>query len=147
MTLPVKRRRGSRRTLSSRLTCTSSSLRIDKISVELASIQERYYKANQESTDARLKAQTLENSVNRRFIQFTELKREVVGLKVYLNEVEEATYSRAAGGSWQEQREKENLAGFVQKVKKVMRTAEHTSGAAYVGESNPPDSFRGVRGS
>ena len=36
---------------------------MEKINAELTAVQDRYFKANQEGTEARLRVQSLENSV------------------------------------------------------------------------------------
>lgn len=48
------------------------------------------------------------------------------GLKIYVNEVDE--YANRSGNGWQEQRDKENLANFIQRFKKVLRTSELAQG-------------------
>ena len=46
-------------------------------------------------------------------MQYSELRRDVGGLKVYVNEIEDFSNTRNPNGGWQEQRDKENLANFV----------------------------------
>jgi len=58
---------------------------------------------------------------------FSDLKREITGLKVYLSEIEDYASSRVASGGWQEQRDRENVSNFVQRVKKLMKKAESSS--------------------
>lgn len=50
------------------------------------------------------------------------------GLKIYLNEIDEYANRSANNGGWQEQRDKENLGNFVQRLKKVLRNSELAQG-------------------
>lgn len=57
------------------------------------------------------------------------MRRELGGLKIYVNEIDEYANARVSGGGWQEQRDKENLANFVQRLKKVLRNSELAQGS------------------
>jgi hypothetical protein len=50
-------------------------------------------------------------------------------LKIYVNEIDEYA-NKSSGSGWQEQRDKENLANFVQRLKKVLRNSELAQGSS-----------------
>ena len=83
------------------------------MNAEINSSQDRIFKLNQENTELRLKMQSTDNDVIFEFMQYSELRRDVGGLKVYVNEIEDFSNTRNPNGGWQEQRDKENLANFV----------------------------------
>ena len=43
----------------------------------------------------------------------SELKRDILGLKVYLSEAETFASTRAASGNWEEQRARDNISNLV----------------------------------
>jgi hypothetical protein len=47
-----------------------------------------------------------------------------------LNEIDEYANRSSSSGGWQEQRDKENLGNFVQRLKKVLRNSELAQGSA-----------------
>lgn len=49
-------------------------------------------------------------------MQLSQLKRQINGIKIYLKEVEDYGNTKVASGSWQEQRDRENIANFVRSM-------------------------------
>ena len=63
-----------------------------------------------------------------------------------MSEIEDFAYARPAGESWQEQRNRENLANFIQRMKKLIKSVEVSHNTAYVSEGRGVDPANGGLG-
>lgn len=61
---------------------------------------------SQETSEVKIKKEESENDL-------ADLKREINSLKVYMTELESFGSAKAASGSWEEQRERDNVSNFV----------------------------------